>query len=124
MGNVCRVRRSQLGDRYFADDEEVETELQKWWRQQSKGLPCCRFRRTAKAIGQVYQRWQRICPEISFPPTPIRISNILRFMSICDLFSDSPSCYAEITLMLFLYPRARRVTGKSSDLNISCPVSS
>jgi hypothetical protein len=25
------------------------------------------------------------------PPPPVRISHVLRFMSICDLFTDSPS---------------------------------
>jgi hypothetical protein len=41
----------------FADDEGVETEVRKWLRQQSKRLLCCRFRRTGKARGQVYQCW-------------------------------------------------------------------
>jgi hypothetical protein len=36
LGNVCRVKRFRLGGRRFADDEEVETELRKWLRQQSK----------------------------------------------------------------------------------------
>jgi hypothetical protein len=35
----------------------VETEVRKWLRQQSKRLLCCGFRRTGKAMGQVYQRW-------------------------------------------------------------------
>jgi hypothetical protein len=38
---------SQLGSRRFADDEEIETEVWKWRRQQSKG---CGFRRTGKCI--------------------------------------------------------------------------
>jgi hypothetical protein len=40
VGNVCRLKRFttgsrnfQLGDKRFADDEEVETEVRKWLRQ-------------------------------------------------------------------------------------------
>jgi hypothetical protein len=35
--------RKHLGGRRFADDEEVEMELQKWLRQQSKDLYCVGF---------------------------------------------------------------------------------
>jgi hypothetical protein len=53
-----------------------------------KGLVCCEFRRTDKAMGQVYQCWCRMCRENVF--FQIRISHVLRFISICDLFTDSP----------------------------------
>jgi hypothetical protein len=33
-----------------------------------KRLLCCRFRRTGKAMGQVYQCWWRICREINVLP--------------------------------------------------------
>jgi hypothetical protein len=36
LGSVCRVNRFSLGGKRFADVEEVETEVQKWLRQQSK----------------------------------------------------------------------------------------
>jgi hypothetical protein len=36
VGSVCHVSGSQLGGRRFVDDEEVETEVRKWRRQQSK----------------------------------------------------------------------------------------
>jgi hypothetical protein len=36
--------------KYFADDEEVETEVQKWLRKIFKEFPCCGFRRTGKAM--------------------------------------------------------------------------
>jgi hypothetical protein len=36
VGSVCRVKRSRLGGKRFADDEEVETEVREWLRQQSK----------------------------------------------------------------------------------------
>jgi hypothetical protein len=35
-GSVCRVRRFSLCGKRFTDDEEVETEVQKWLTQQSK----------------------------------------------------------------------------------------
>jgi hypothetical protein len=66
----------------FADDEEVETEVRKWL--------CSGFRRTGKAMGQVYQCWWRICREINVF-FQVRISHVLRFISIYDLFADSSS---------------------------------
>ena len=36
VGSVCRVKRFTAGGKPFADDEEVETEVEKWLRQQSK----------------------------------------------------------------------------------------
>jgi hypothetical protein len=67
MENVCRVKRFIAGSKTFqkfADDEEVETEVWKWLRQQSK-LVRCGFRRTGKAMGQVYQCWWRIDCELN-----------------------------------------------------------
>jgi hypothetical protein len=34
MEKVCRVKRFRLGGKYFADDEEVETEVRKQLRKQ------------------------------------------------------------------------------------------
>jgi hypothetical protein len=56
----------------------------------AKRLSCCGFRRTGKALGQVYQCWWRICWEINVF-VQVRISHVSRFISICDLFTDSPS---------------------------------
>jgi hypothetical protein len=53
-------------------------------------LLCCGFRLTGKAMGQVCQCWWRICREINYF-FQVRISHVLRFISICDLFTDSPS---------------------------------
>jgi hypothetical protein len=36
VGSVCSVKRFSLGGKHFADDEEVDTEVRKWLRQQSK----------------------------------------------------------------------------------------
>jgi hypothetical protein len=53
-----------------------------------KRLLCCVS--DGKAMGQVYQcRW-RICREINVL-VQVRISQVLRFISICGLFTDSPS---------------------------------
>jgi hypothetical protein len=42
VGSVCRLKRFSLVGRCFADDEEVEMEVQKWLRT-VKRLLCCRF---------------------------------------------------------------------------------
>jgi hypothetical protein len=34
VGSICHVKRFHLGGKRFADDEEVETEVRKWLRQQ------------------------------------------------------------------------------------------
>jgi hypothetical protein len=36
VGRFCCVKRFSLGGKRFADDEEVETKVRKWLRQQSK----------------------------------------------------------------------------------------
>jgi hypothetical protein len=41
----------------FANDEEVETEMWKWLRQQSKDFYAAGY----EALGQVYQCWWSIC---------------------------------------------------------------
>jgi hypothetical protein len=43
VGSICRVKRFHLGGKRFADDEEVETEVQKWLRQQSKDFNAACF---------------------------------------------------------------------------------
>jgi hypothetical protein len=89
VGSVCRVRlfttgsrNYHLGGKRLADDAEVETEVQTW-------LLCCGFRRTGKAMGQMYESWCRKCREINVF-FQFRISHVLRFISICDLFTGSP----------------------------------
>jgi hypothetical protein len=51
--------KNHLGGKCFTDDNEVETEVRKCPRQQSKPLRCG-FRNTGEAMGQVYQCWRRI----------------------------------------------------------------
>jgi hypothetical protein len=43
MGSVCRVKRFTAGGKRFAEDEEVETEVWKWLRQQSKDFYAAGF---------------------------------------------------------------------------------
>jgi hypothetical protein len=65
LGSVCGVKRFTSGWQMF-----------RWWRRGWNGdaevaettvkrLLCCGFRRTGKAMGQVYQCWWRICREIN-----------------------------------------------------------
>jgi hypothetical protein len=41
--SVCRVKPIRLGGKRFADDEEVETEVRKWFGQQSKDFCAAGF---------------------------------------------------------------------------------
>jgi hypothetical protein len=63
VGSVCRVELFTTGWQVFP--WEVETEVRKWPRRQSRRLLCRGFRRTGKAMRQVYQCWWRICREIN-----------------------------------------------------------
>jgi hypothetical protein len=65
VGSVCHVKRFIAG-----------WQTLRWWRRVSNGgvevaettvkrLPCCGFRLTGKAMGQVYQCWWRICQEVN-----------------------------------------------------------
>jgi hypothetical protein len=74
----------RLGGKRFADEKEDERQVRKWLRQQSKD-----FYAAGKAIGQVYRCWWGICQEIHIF-FQVRISHVLRFISICDLFTDFP----------------------------------
>jgi hypothetical protein len=47
-------------------------------------------------MGQAYQFWWRICWE-KF--SQVRISHVLRFTSICDLFTDSSSYFLQINII-------------------------
>jgi hypothetical protein len=88
VGNVCRVKPFHLDGKRFADGEEVETEVRKWLRQQSKDFLCCWFRRTGKVTEQVYQCWWKICREIHFPPQ-VRILHVLRLTYVTFFFFNS-----------------------------------
>jgi hypothetical protein len=66
----------------------VPDQVRKWLKQQSKDF--CAAGRTGKAMGQVYQYWRRICRGINVL-SQVRISHVLCFISIYDLFTDFPS---------------------------------
>jgi hypothetical protein len=88
-GGKCLLRKEvhnwvEKHGKRFADGEDVETEVRKWLRHHL----CRGFRRTGKAMGQAYQCWWRICREINVF-FQIRMSHVLRFISICGLFYDS-----------------------------------
>jgi hypothetical protein len=36
LGSVCGIKLFHLGGKYFTDDKEVETEVQKWMRHSQK----------------------------------------------------------------------------------------
>jgi hypothetical protein len=92
---------SQVGDKRFADDAEAETELRKWLRQQSKDFYAAGFDALLKLwdkcinVGRGYVE-KYVSPQV-------RISHVLRFISIRDLFTDSPLCVWRAD------PRGRRI---------------
>jgi hypothetical protein len=47
-------------------------------------------------MGQVYQCWWRMCREINVFFFQVRISHVLHFISISELFTDSPSYFSKI----------------------------
>jgi hypothetical protein len=69
-------------------------------RQQSKDFYAAGFRRTCKAMGHVYQCWWRICREVN-TLFQVRKSHVLRFISFCGLFTDSPTSFYLILFKTF-----------------------
>jgi hypothetical protein len=76
LGGVCRLKRPttgskncDLGGKRFTDNEEVETEVRKWLRQQSKDFYAAGFDALVKRWDEcISQCWCRICREIHFFP--------------------------------------------------------
>jgi hypothetical protein len=92
VGSVYHVKRSTTekfseGTSKVAGDARPSAEMAE---KTVKRLLCCGFRRIGKAIGKVYQYWWRICREINIF-SQVGISHFLRLISICDLFTLSPS---------------------------------
>jgi hypothetical protein len=52
MGSVRRAKRFSLGGKYFADEEDVETEVWKWLIQQSKNF-------YAEGFDVLVKRWDK-----------------------------------------------------------------
>jgi hypothetical protein len=72
-------------------------QVRKWLRQQSKY-----FYSYAAGFDALVKQWDK-CINVgggyvektffSLPPPPVGISHVLRFISICHLFTDSPSYF-------------------------------
>jgi hypothetical protein len=88
VGSSCRLKRFQPGGKRFADDEEVEMEVRKWLRQQSKDFYAAGFDVLVKRWDNCINVVGSIGREIFFPDSNIIY---LLFISICDLFTGSPS---------------------------------
>jgi hypothetical protein len=93
VGSVCRVKRfTTWSINYLKDVRNLQMmpyQIALLRLRQKRSLLCCGFRRAGKAMGRVYQCWCRICREIDVS-FQVRISHVLRFISICDLFTDPP----------------------------------
>jgi hypothetical protein len=50
VGSVCRIKRFTVGCQNFANEEDVETDLRKWLRQQSK---------TSADFDALVKRWDK-----------------------------------------------------------------
>jgi hypothetical protein len=93
--SVCCAKRFTTGSRNSLRDvrksQMMPGQVRNCLRQTVKILLlCCGFRRTGKAMGQVYRCWRRICREINvFSRFEYHMSYVL--ISICDLFTDSAS---------------------------------
>jgi hypothetical protein len=75
--------------KYFADDEKFETEVRKWLRQQSNisMLQVSMHRKSdGTSVSMLVEDMSR--NKCFFQ---VRISHVLRFVSICDLLTDSHS---------------------------------
>jgi hypothetical protein len=69
-------------------------------------LLCCGFQCTGKAMGQVYQCWWKIYWEINVL-FQVKISHVLCFISIYDLFTYSPS-YNAAKEQIYVLTKAKR----------------
>jgi hypothetical protein len=94
-GRKCLMRKTvhnwvEKRSKRFAEEEEVETEVRKWLREQSKRLVCCGFRRTGKAMEHVCQCWCRICGEINVFFLKFEYQ-MLYVLYPFETYTDSPS---------------------------------
>jgi hypothetical protein len=91
----CLSRRVTTGPRNSLKDVRKSQMMKRRWESgsdNSQKLLCCGFRRTGKAMRQVYQCWWRICREINV------LSRIEYHMFyVLYPFADSPSYLARIT---------------------------
>jgi hypothetical protein len=78
LGSVCRLKRFHLGGKRFTDDEEVDVEVQKWPRQQSKDFYAVGFDALAKRSDK--------CIKVSGGPygPPWPVTGITLPLFLCD----------------------------------------
>jgi hypothetical protein len=72
----------------LADDEEVESEVRKWLRQRSNNFCATGFDALAKRWGKCINVGGGHAEKYFF--FQFRISRLLSYISICDLFTDFP----------------------------------
>jgi hypothetical protein len=93
LGSVSCVKRFTTGSKKLSQGPSKVTDNARLGAEVAettvKRHLCCGFRRTGKAMGQVYQCWWRICREINAFFFQVRISHVLRFMSIFYPLTDS-----------------------------------
>jgi hypothetical protein len=68
LGSVCRIKRFTIGLRNSLMDVRKSQMMKRRCesrRDNTQRLLCCEFRRTGKAMGQVYRCWWTICREIN-----------------------------------------------------------
>jgi histone-lysine N-methyltransferase SETMAR len=87
--------KNHLGGKCFIEDEEDETEAQKWLRQHSKDFYSAAFYTLVKRWDKCINAGGGYVKKCFFH---IRISHILLFISICDLFTNFPSYHSDCEL--------------------------
>jgi hypothetical protein len=64
-------------------------------------LSCCAFQRNAKTMGKLYKcRWRMCRKKYMF--LQVELSHVLRFILICDLFTDT-SKFEYIVMKICIY---------------------
>jgi hypothetical protein len=101
LGSVCRVKRSTAGSRNSLKEVRKSQMMKRrcgsGWDNGQK-LLCCGFRRTAKAMGQAYQCWWRICREINVFSTfeyhmcCVLFAFVTYLLTLPRTFSDATTC--------------------------------
>jgi hypothetical protein len=120
------VEKFSQGRSKVADDARpgrpVETVIEATvLRQQSKDIYAAGSDALVKAMGRVYRCWWRICREVKvfFPVSNIAV---LRFISICELFTDSPSFFS-VLLRYWLVETKENDEKPQSGQQVSGPTS-
>jgi hypothetical protein len=95
-GRKCLSRKAvliwvQKSGRRVADDEEVETTVRKLLRQHSKDFHAAGFDELVKRWNKCIDVGGGYVEKYMFSPLKVRISHVSRFISICDLLTQSPS---------------------------------